>query len=237
MKYITILFLAFTSICFSQKTNIAYYKVKYLFNDENLENSSPYSSYLSKAKDYEEAVELKLLFNKERASFEMSTNNRNSQNKLAFSLCGCDKTIYSNVTNKTIKYYNKGSAPMNILENRYLLVNTLFADWTLDNEQLKINGFTAYKATRTKIDVKGKPILVTAWYAPEFPYPFGPLTYSGLPGLIIQVQENNKMFTLSKIEFNKDITIEQEPTKGEVLSEEDFNKLQYQTYLNMSRKN
>ena len=237
MKHILIVFYLFSSFCIAQQTNVANYHIKYLFKTEDLGTAaSSYNPYLSDAQKYETNVELKLLFNKERAFFEMSENNKNSVNKMAFALCSCDKPIYMNTVNKTVKYYSKGSRPMGIPEDKYLLVNDLFLDWELHDEEKDINGFTTYKATRIRTDVQGNKILITAWYAPEFPYPYGPLNYGGLPGLIVQVQEGNKMFVLSKIEFDKNTVIPTEPTQGEVMTAEEYKKMEYETYLNMSKR-
>lgn len=125
---------------------------------------------------------------------------------------------------------------MQIPEDHYLLVNDLFSSWELQDEQKEINGFTTYKAVKHITTVDGKNQTVIAWYAPEFPYPYGPSVYGGLPGLIVQLQENEKMFVLTKLEFDKDIPIPEEPTKGEVMTAEAYKKMEYETYLNMSRR-
>jgi len=236
MKHILIIFHLFTSLCFAQKTNTAYYNINYLFDTENSGAASRFNPYLSDAKKYETDVELQLIFTKETAYFEMSENNQNSENKMAFILCGCEKPVYTNATKKTIKYYNKGSRPMQIPEDHYLLVNDLFSSWELQDEQKEINGFTTYKAVKNITTVDGKNQTVIAWYAPELPYPYGPSVYGGLPGLIVQLQEKEKMFVLAKLEFDKDTPIPAEPTKGEVMTAEAYKKMEYETYLNMSRR-
>src|SRR5690554_2379088 len=235
MKYIILFFLT-AIVGTAQKNHIAHYNINYLFETDNSGAGARFTPYLDEAKRYESDVELVLIFNKERAVFEMFEDNKNSANDWSFSLCGCDKPLFMNAINKTVKYYSKGLRPMGIPEDKYLLVNDLFLDWELHDEEKDINGFTTYKATRTRTDVQGNKILITAWYAPEFPYPYGPLNYGGLPGLIVQVQEGNKMFVLSKIEFDKNTVIPTEPTQGEVMTAEEYKKMEYETYLNMSKR-
>ena len=237
MKTLSLLLLfSISNFSFAQKTNVAHYSIKYLFETDNADLSSRLNSFLNEAKKYEDNVELILLFNKERAVFEMVENTLNSLNKQAFTLCGCDKPIFTNAAHKTIKFNNKGSGSTGILEDKYLLVEDLFTDWELQDEQKEINGFTTYKAIKPITTVDGKKETIIAWYAPELPYPYGPSVYGGLPGLIVQLQEKEKMFVLSKLEFDKDVPIPAEPTKGEIMNAEAYKKMEYETYLNMSRR-
>lgn len=54
--------------------------------------------------------------------------------------------------------------------------------WQLVEEKKRILGYTCRKAIRT---VGWQT--VTAWYAPDLPYAFGPFTDGGLPGLILEL--------------------------------------------------
>src|SRR5690606_17594731 len=119
-------------------------------------------------------------------------------------------------------------------DGKYLITDTLMDEnWTVETESKVINDFEVLKATKIKTDAEGNKILIIAWFAPEIPYSFGPNGYAGLPGLIVQVQEGNQMFTLSKIEFEQKIEIPEEPTEGEIMTTEEYKKMEYQTYLNM----
>lgn len=85
------------------------------------------------------------------------------------------------------------------------------------NDQKIINGFLTYKAKKIVKNVEGKHEEIIAWYAPELSFPFGPSIYSGLPGLIVQLQEREKMFVLSKIDFNTNEGLISEPNKGKII--------------------
>ena len=43
----------------------------------------------------------------------------------------------------------------------------------------------------------------SAWFAPEIPLPFGPYKFGGLPGLILQIQDDEKQFVWEAIGFEK----------------------------------
>lgn len=69
-------------------------------------------------------------------------------------------------------------------------------DWTLLEETKEINSLVCKKAIG--LDIFGKS--VTAWYTEQIKLPNGPSNYGGLPGLIIILQKNNRIFELTKIE-------------------------------------
>ena len=62
-------------------------------------------------------------------------------------------------------------------------------EWKLENEEKKIKGIRCLKAT---CRFGGRDW--TAWYAPEYPMPYGPYLFQGLPGLIMQVVDKKKNF-------------------------------------------
>lgn len=76
-------------------------------------------------------------------------------------------------------------------------------DWKLTQESKKINGFVCYKATRMpdsdSLEVIDKSFPIIAWYTLEIPLPYGPFTYGGLPGLILEIQRESDFFFKAKI--------------------------------------
>lgn len=83
MKYI-ILFLLTAIVGTAQTNHIAHYNINYLFKTEN--SGARFTPYLDEAKRYEDDVKLVLIFNKERATFQMIEDNKNSANDWSF-LC------------------------------------------------------------------------------------------------------------------------------------------------------
>ena len=94
--------------------------------------------------------------------------------------------------------------------------------WKITNDLKTIKGYKCRKAT-TKVD--GKNInKITAWFSPQLPFQFGPKGYAGLPGLILELKQMHWFYYASKIKLkNKSITIEK-PSKGKLISREDFLK-------------
>lgn len=70
-------------------------------------------------------------------------------------------------------------------------------DWKLEEGEQDILG---YKCKKAVTDFRGRTW--TAWYATDIDLPYGPYVFSGLPGLILKVEdsEDNFRFTASALE-------------------------------------
>jgi GLPGLI family protein len=102
--------------------------------------------------------------------------------------------------------------------------------WILTNESKDIDGILCLKAYCIKKISNGKRQFdktTIAWYAPSIPYSFGPKNFNGLPGLILELQENEVILYLEKIEFLKSNLKINVPDKGIKMSES-----QYEKFLN-----
>lgn len=100
--------------------------------------------------------------------------------------------------------------------------------WHISNQTKQIKGYTCYKATTTAAYTyipKGK---VIAWFAPELPFQFGPMSYAGLPGLILELNHVYFHFYADKINLNKKSLHIQSPTKGQRISASTYNKKRHQ---------
>ncbi|MFP2997216.1 GLPGLI family protein [Spongiivirga sp. MCCC 1A20706] len=113
-------------------------------------------------------------------------------------------------------------------------------EWKLTNETKGIGNYTCYKATWEQ---KSKKItyvnnekqeteemetrVITAWYTPEIPINNGPDDYWGLPGLILEVNENgDRLMLCSKIVMNPKETITiAEPKKGKKVTKKEYQKI------------
>ncbi len=78
--------------------------------------------------------------------------------------------------------------------------------WNIDYSKSKIiDGYKCYyaeyKGASTKQVNGSEPIY--AWFTPDIPMPFGPVGYGGLPGLIIELVENNISITAVQINLDK----------------------------------
>lgn len=130
-----------------------------------------------------------------------------------------------------------------IMGKRFLVKDSLpDYSWELSSETKNIGKYTCYKATHTK-EVENKKIFLkdgdskesitketivtTAWYTPQIPLSDGPGPYQGLPGLILEVNDGKKTIVCTEIVLNtsEKNTIE-EPTKGKVVSQNKYIKIQ-----------
>ena len=104
--------------------------------------------------------------------------------------------------------------------------------WKLLNEQKKIGDYNCFKAiARIEKLYKGdkKEYLKTAWYCPEINASFGPIGYSGLPGLILELSDGKHRYVASKIRLNPtSFAPIKVPSKGKKVTDEEmdlmFNK-------------
>src|SRR5690606_32550615 len=88
-------------------------------------------------------------------------------------------------------------------------------DWQLTTDTATVHGFLCQKAT---IEYGGR--IWTAWFTPEIPISDGPYKFSGLPGLIIKINDTENLwnFELVKLEpTSKVITINFKEDKQPVL--------------------
>lgn len=73
-------------------------------------------------------------------------------------------------------------------------------DWHITEETKTISGYQCIKATMSFRGMNWE-----AWFTPDIPLPYGPWKIHGLPGLIIELYDEDKTFTwqLEKIEYIK----------------------------------
>ena len=123
-------------------------------------------------------------------------------------------------------------------------------NWNLKEETKKIGDYLCYKAEAIvkvteaqkeeyekylKNKAKQKTVfiemkepkdnIVTVWYAIDIPVNHGPDKYSGLPGLILEVNDDEVTILCSKVVLNPKDTVKiKAPTNGKVISQKDFDK-------------
>jgi len=70
--------------------------------------------------------------------------------------------------------------------------------WTIASEQKTILGYNCQKATAT---FRGRDY--EAWFTMDIPSKYGPYKFTGLPGLILSLQDNNKEYSWNCIGIKK----------------------------------
>lgn len=140
-----------------------------------------------------------------------------------------------------------------IFGKEFLVVDSLEKfNWQLTNEQKIIGNYTCQKAqlvipvseenlkryeASKKAKEKGetnflkinepKEEIIEAWYTLDIPVSNGPAKYWGLPGLILELHEDNCVYLCSKIIINPKDKIEiKAPKNGKKVSQNEFDAIQ-----------
>lgn len=82
----------------------------------------------------------------------------------------------------------------------YNYIEKLNIKWSLSNETKMISGYTVHKAS---CNFKGRNYL--AWYTLEIPISDGPYKFSGLPGLIVEISDEENIFNFKLNTFKNTI--------------------------------
>ena len=122
--------------------------------------------------------------------------------------------------------------------------------WEISNETKIIGDYNCVKATYTepvsKNDLeayeryqektkngksslfemkKPEPKTITAWYTSEIPVSFGPNGVWGLPGLILQLENENYIYFCTKVTIKNNETVKVKiPNAGKVISKKEYEK-------------
>jgi len=222
MRKVFIIFcLLFNLSVFSQEeiSIIIYKKKSNTIIDAKKENTNAGIFVKKMAKEMEN-VEYTLKFNKNSAVFfETSKMNlEKDENSLVIEFSktlGGGNGIYY-VNRKTNKTFHEREFESEL----YLVEQDKISNWTLTQEKKKIGNYNCFKATKNDTFVGSSGNLITikiiAWYTPEIPFSYGPIKYNGLPGLILELENDKVIFYASKIELHKKDSKEKvlQPKKG-----------------------
>jgi GLPGLI family protein len=148
---------------------------------------------------------------------------------------GGGSTLYKNVTGNYLQ-------EQEMMGKEYLIQDKAEPfEWVLSEETKKVGNYTVQKANFTKIvdskrfstgmtemeNVKDT-LQVTVWFTPEIPVSHGPENYFGLPGLILEVQNQGRTLICEKIELNPSVNpvVIERPSKGKQMTQAEFKKIQ-----------
>lgn len=124
-------------------------------------------------------------------------------------------TIHKTYSPKNIQFYDKfQTANLVIKEDK-------FPVWKVKDEFKKIGDINCQKAVS---EYRGRSW--EAWFSKDYPVSDGPYKFSGLPGLVVQINdsENDHQFTLIQIKKTKNI-YSFLPKSNKKISEKEFKKL------------
>lgn len=259
--FFTSLFLLISSFLFAQNFSVeAIYESKGLTKISGIITSGvPLSD--EKQKDFQSKIDkmnektFTLILNKIESIYEEQQKltssksggvNLNSANK--------EGNLYKNIKNKTFKksqeFFNKN----------YIIADSLINfNWKLEPETKKIGNYICNKAISIKKvseeDLKNYAIekaeqeksktnfftleipkdkITTAWYTLSIPIGQGPENFWGLPGLILEVKDQNIIILCSKITINpKNPKVIKFPKNGKIISQKAFDKMEGKGYSKM----
>ena len=249
---ILILFLSFEG--YSQEfLGKAYYMSKSTVNMDWMNNMSPERAKYIKArmktaleKNYILDFDSKSSYFKEEVTLDAGGSGSGGFNWMQFVVGPDQGDIYKDVQEKM--YINKRE-----LFGKVFLVkdNIEPTKWVMTGESKKIGQYNAFKATYTKeveeqvfsfsrrqqqnndqennnpAQPKTKLVTMTAWFTPEIPVSTGPAMYGGLPGLILEISDGNRTMLCTKVVINPKEKIKiKEPSKGKIVSNLEFKKIQ-----------
>ena len=228
MKKINILlFILF--ICYSSKAqNIsATYSIAVVDKDQIANNKQGSKSdrrgkiIMEKVKNISNKVSYQLKISGQQAVFSMNDYLAKDMKEQAFLNL---LNIHSNGI-----FYNDITCPERIQQQEVFgemyIVNLQNLVWEIKNEESKIGNYTCKKAITKQVfynNHKEGNYEVIAWFTNELPFSFGPGGFSGLPGLIVKLEINGRLFTLQDIKNeNSKLKIEK-PTKGKEISLKEY---------------
>lgn len=144
---------------------------------------------------------------------------------------------------KSGTFYHNKKQQLILYKDQYednLFISYPIPKWVLTNETKIINGYSCGKATTTfkTLTSKGETLrTVIAWFAFDLPYNFGPGEFSGLPGLIIELNFIGKYrIRATKIELNSKNIHVARPGKGKIISRDDYAKKLEKIYNQRMKK-
>jgi GLPGLI family protein len=149
---------------------------------------------------------------------------------------GEGSTLYKNIADQSFL------EQQDMMGKAYLVKDMLEpVEWELSNETKKVGNYTVQKASYTRIvdskrfstgmtemeNVKDT-LQVTVWFTPEIPVAHGPENFFGLPGLILEVQNQGRTLICEKIELNPsaDPVVIERPSKGKEITQAEFQTVQ-----------
>ncbi len=165
-----------------------------------------------------------LRYDKEESFFTMEEQleiGTDKMNKAAYmAVKGKDKFYMNVITNQKLKQTVAFGKKFLIQSN----INSL--QWKRHKETKKIQNYLCNKATSIKKEVNSKGTfekLVVAWYTLQIPIEQGPRGYGGLPGLILELQEDKIIYYATKIDLNKKLKKGiRKPSKGKLVTEKEY---------------
>lgn len=231
MKQVLIILFLISSLCHSQtlKGVITHNSLKGVGDDTELSEKSKKPIFFSYT--YSNKISLIELISKEGTSIDTVFIELEGVKDTKFETISITIRPYKSIHYKN---YNTNTFRFESSQNNKDLINidTSIKDsipvykWTLVDANQKIAGYNCKKAT-TKKNIGSRTQDITAWYCEDIPISDGPMDFSGLPGLIMQIEIGNlTIVKFERIKFFNDINtdIKEPENKTELLTIKEYYK-------------
>lgn len=110
----------------------------------------------------------------------------------------------------------------NIFDRLFLVEGTEEQEWKFTGEQKQVGSYLCQKA------ILQDSVETFVWFTPMIPVSVGPRGYSGLPGAILYVDEDNGTRIITAIDVQLkaiESDVIKKPTEGKKMTQDEFNKL------------
>lgn len=125
-------------------------------------------------------------------------------------------SVYKNLVDMTVTELK------DLLGRTYSITHQLpHCQWKVHSDSKNIMGLTTYKATIGDS--------VTAWFCPAIPIQDGPGLYHGLPGLIIDLDDGQTIYSCTAINTNSTNEVGK-PKKGKEITTDKFEELRKRAF-------
>lgn len=232
-----LLFLLFSTLIYSQNIKVTY---SVLIEDPKIVSSDFEKEMLEKTHASVNNNKPYLLCNTTESVFKLENNAIVENDLVKVLILGNKQKVYTDLEKK-----------LNYIESenkKFSITDSVLLDWQITTESKMINNLKCFKATQihkytnNRLDENGNLKYftnnITAWYAPEISYNFGPRGFCGLPGLIVELHYDDILYGLHKIEFNVTEKIET-INKQKTISQIEYEKMymqEMQEKLKLSEK-
>ncbi|MBY0485812.1 MAG: GLPGLI family protein, partial [Flavobacteriaceae bacterium] len=109
-------------------------------------------------------------------------------------------------------------------QENFIIKKKIITDWKISEDKKMICGYECYKAScLLKVDYGDNEINtlypLTAWYCPQLKYSYGPKGFGGLPGTILELEQNLIIYTAVNINTEKASEKIAMPTDTKIITE------------------
>jgi len=223
MKIVTLILLIIPFNIWCQTNVEVHYKSEILIDFDTLQGPERFKQVFKNSVEKSKLIDFVLLINVNDSLSLFKKDDLNDP-----SISKMDLLTISQILEVNGKYIN---SKRKLIHDYFLLEKNLKVEvektvnWILTKEVKKIGDYTCLKAIGTIEYGKSKNETVEAWYTASIPLPYGPKTYHGLPGLILEIKEKNHILYLDKIKFISDEIKIIAPEKKDIISEKQANSI------------